>query len=93
MGARQAVLRPSAANPVWSIDGVVDRTGAARVLTCQTIGADATPEAGAIAAMDVTRVLDRLARCRGLPDRMRRDKGKAFCGKAMVAWARARGVT
>ena len=81
------------------MDGVFDRTGAGRVLTCQTIGADATPDAGAIAgarpiaAMDVTRVLDRLARRRGLPNRMRRAKGKAFCGRAMAAWARARGVT
>ena len=34
VGARQAVFRPAAANPVWSMDGVFERTGAARVLTC-----------------------------------------------------------
>ena len=40
--------------------------------------------------MAVTRVLDRLARSHGLPKRIRSDNGKAFCGKAMVAWALAR---
>ena len=43
--------------------------------------------------MNVTRVLDRLALSRGLPKRIRSDNGKEFCGKAMVAWALARGLT
>ncbi|PPV00541.1 integrase core domain-containing protein, partial [Xanthomonas bromi] len=29
---------------------------------------------------------------RGLPQGIRTDNGKEFCGKAMVAWAHARGV-
>ena len=40
----------------------------------------------------VARVLDRLALSRGLPDVIRTDNGKEFCGKAMIAWAHARGV-
>jgi len=40
----------------------------------------------------VTRVLDRLAHSRGLPQVIRTDNGKEFCDKAMVAWAHARGV-
>ena len=37
-------------------------------------------------------MLDRLALTRGLPRVIRTDNGKEFCGKAMVAWAHARGV-
>gem|GEM_PF-4992010 len=40
----------------------------------------------------LTRVLDRLAFSRGLPNVIRTDNGKEFCGKAMVEWAHARGV-
>ena len=81
------------------MDVVFDRTADARVLKCLTSVDDATHEAvaidvaRAISGMDVTRVLDRLARSRGLPKRIRSDSGKAFCGKAMVAWALARGLT
>ena len=80
------------------MDFVFDRTADARVLKCLTIVDDATHEAvaievaRAISAMDVTRVLDRLARSRGLPKRIGSDNGKGFCGKAMVAWALARGL-
>ena len=79
------------------MDVVFDRTADARVLTCLTSGADASHDAGAsvraISGMDVTRLLDRLARRRGRPKRIRSDIGMAFCGKAMVARARARGLT
>lgn len=40
----------------------------------------------------MTRVLDRLASGRGLPQVIRSDNGKEFCGKAMVTWAHERGV-
>lgn len=40
----------------------------------------------------LTRVLDRLALSRGLPNVIRTDNGKEFCGKAMVVWAHERGV-
>ena len=98
IGERQPLLRPSAANEVWSMDFVFDRTADARVLKCLTIVDDATHESvgieveRAISGMGVTRVLDRLAHSRGLPRTIRTDNGKEFCGKAMVAWAHERGV-
>ena len=82
------------------MDVVFDRTADARVLQCLTRVDDANPEAvaieveRAILAMDVTRVLDCLARSGGSPPkRIRSDNGKEFCGKAMVAWAHVRGLT
>jgi hypothetical protein len=41
----------------------------------------------------VTRVLDALAITRGLPQVLRTDNGLEFCGRAMLTWAHARGVT
>ena len=95
---RQPLLRPSAANQVWSMDFVFDRTAEGRVLKCLTIVDDATHEAvaieveRAISGLMLTRILDRLALSRGLPQVIRTDNGKEFCGKAMVSWAHARGV-
>ena len=97
-GERQPLLRPTAANQVWSMDFVFDRTGEGRVLKCLTIVDDATHESvaieveRAISGQMLTRVLDRLALSRGLPQVIRTDNGKEFCGKAMVEWAHARGV-
>ena len=94
---RQPLLQPAAANEVWSIDFVFDRTAEGRVLKCLTIIDDATHEAvaieieRAISGVGVTRVMDRLAVTRGLPTIIRSDNGKEFCGKAMVAWAHERG--
>ena len=98
IGERQPLLRPTAANQVWSMDFVFDRTGEGRVLKCLTIVDDATHEAvaieveRAISGLTVTRVLERLALSRGLPRVIRTDNGKEFCGKAMVEWAHARGL-
>ncbi len=98
LGERQPLLRPTAANQVWSMDFVFDRTGEGRVIKCLTIVDDATHEAvaieveRAISGQVLTRVLDRLALSRGLPQVIRTDNGKEFCGKAMVEWAHARGV-
>jgi transposase InsO family protein len=69
---RQPSLRPSAANQLWSIDFVFDRTAEGRVIKCLTIVDDATHEAvaieveRAISGQGVARVLDRLAVQRGL---------------------------
>ena len=49
-------------------------------------------KASLISGIGVTRVLDRLALTRGLPQVVRTDNGKEFCGKAMVTWAYERGV-
>ena len=93
VGERQPLIRPFAANEVWSMDFVFDRTAEGRVIKCLTIVDDATHEAvaieveRAISGQGVSRVLDRLAAQRGLPRVIRTDNGKEFCGKAMVAWA------
>lgn len=98
IGERQPLLRPVAANQVWSMDFVFDRTAEGRVIKCLTIVDDATHEAvaieveRAISGQTLTRILDRLALSRGLPKVIRTDNGKEFCGKAMVAWAHERGV-
>ena len=98
VGERQPLLRPSAANQVWSMDFVFDRTADGRLIKCLTIVDDGTHEAvaieteRAISGHVLTRILDRLALSRGLPKVIRTDNGKEFCGKAMVAWAHSRGV-
>jgi len=98
IGERQPLFRPLAANEVWSMDFVFDRTADARVIKCLTIIDDATHESvaieveRAISGVGVTRVLGRLALSRGLPNVIRTDNGKEFCGKTMVAWAHERGV-
>lgn len=95
---RQPLLRPDRANAVWSMDFVFDRTAEGRVLKCLTIVDDATHESvaieveRAISGHGVVRVMERLALSRGLPQVIRTDNGKEFCGKAMVTWAYQRGV-
>lgn len=97
-GERQPLLRPTAANQVWSMDFVFDRTGDGRVLKCLTIVDDATHESvaieveRAICGQMLTCALDRLALSRGLPRVIRTDNGKEFCGRAMVTWGHRRGV-
>lgn len=97
-GERQPLARPTGANQVWSMDFVFDRTADGRVLKCLTIVDDGTHEAvcieveRAISGHGLVRVLDRLARVRGLPEVIRTDNGKEFCGKAMLVWAHGRGV-
>lgn len=98
LGERQPLVRPTEANQVWSMDFVFDRTADGRVIKCLTIVDDATHEAvaieveRAISGLGVTRVLDHLALSRGLPQVIRTDNGKEFCGKAMVTWGHERGV-
>ena len=98
VGERQPLLRPSAANQVWSMDFVFDRTADGRLIKCLTIVDDGTHEAvaieteRAISGHVLTRILDRLALSRGLPKVIRTDNGKEFCGKAMVTWAYQQGV-
>lgn len=95
---RQPLLRPNAANAVWSMDFVFDRTAEGRVLKCLTVVDDATHEAvaievdRAISGHGVVRVLERLALSRGLPRVIRTDNGKEFCGRTMLEWAHERGV-
>ena len=95
---RHPLERPQLANQVWSMDFVFDRTAEGRVIKCLTIVDDATHDAvavvpgRAIGGHTLTRILDRLAVHRGLPQAIRTDNGKEFCGRAMLTWAHARGV-
>ncbi len=95
---RQPLGRPMAANQIWSMDFVFDRTAEGRVIKCLTVVDDATHEAvaivpeRAISGHALTRILDRLAVQRGVPQAIRTDNGKEFCGRAMLTWAHARGV-
>ena len=96
---RQPLIRPDAANEVWSMDFVFDRSAEGRVIKCLTIVNDATHESvdivpeRAIGGHTVTRVLERLAMTRGLPNIIRTDNGKEFCGHAMLTWAHTHNVT
>lgn len=98
VGERQPLLRPTAANQVWSMDFVFNRTAEGRVIKCLTIIDDATHEAvaieveRAISGQGIARELDRLAVQRSLPQVNRTDNGRDFCGKAMVAWAQEKGI-
>lgn len=95
---RHPLVRPHRANQVWSMYFVFDRTADGRVIKCLTIVDDATHEAvaivpeRAIGGHVLTRTLDRLAVQRGLPQVIRTDNGKEFCGRIMLNWAHARGV-
>lgn len=99
VGERHPLLRPSAANQVWSMDFVFDRTAEGRVIKCLTIVDDSTHEAvaieveRAISGQGVARVLDRLTVQRGLLQVIRTDNGREFCGKAMVVWAHEKGIS
>jgi putative transposase len=99
VGERQPLVRPAAANAVWSMDFVFDRSADGRVIKCLTIVDDATHEAVAIvperafSGQHVTRILDHLAATRGLPQVIRTDNGKEFCGHAMLTWAHVHTVT
>lgn len=98
VGERQPLLRPTAANQVWSMDFVFDRTADGRVLKCLTIVDDATHECvaivpeRAISGQTLTRILERIALSRDLPKVIRTDNGKEFCGRVMVTWAHQRGI-
>lgn len=90
---RHPLTRPEAANEVWSMDFVFDRSADTRVIKNLAIVDDATHESvllrpeRAISGPMVTRLLDQLAVTRGLPKVIRTDNGKEFCGRAMLAWA------
>ncbi len=95
---RHPLVRPIAANQVWSMDFVFDCTAEGRSIKNLTIVDDATHEAVAIVperalgGNQLVRILERLASTRGLPNAIRTDNGKEFCSRAMLTWAHARGV-
>lgn len=78
----------------------LDRLGAVdgRVVQCLTIVDDATHKAVGSSVergnngKTVTRILDRLALARGLPQTIGTDNGKEFCGKDILTWGYKRGM-
>ena len=90
---RQPLLRPGAANEVWSMDFVFDRIATGRSLKALVIVDDATHEAVAVLAEHsiggerLTRMMDEVCSRRGRPAVIRTDNGKEFTGKAMLNWA------
>ena len=90
--------RPCAANQVWSMDFVFDRTAEGRSIKSLTVIDDATHEAVAIVSeralsgRHLVRILDQLTCTRGLPQAIRTDNGREFCGRAMLSWAHERGI-
>ena len=98
MTDRHPLERPTAANQVWSMDFVFDRTAEGRSIKNLTVVDDATHEAVAVVperalgGNQLVRILEQLAGTRGLPKAIRTDNGKEFCSRAMLTWAHARGV-
>lgn len=90
--------RPNSANQVWSMDFVFDRTAEGRSIKSLTVVDDATHEAVAIVperalgGQHLVRILNRLASSRGLPQAIRTDNGREFCGRVMLNWAHERGI-
>jgi transposase InsO family protein len=95
---RQPLIRPGAANEIWSMDFVFDRVASGRTLKCLTVVDDATHEAVAVMAEHtiggdhLTRILDGICSQRGKPRVIRTDNGPEFVGKAMLTWAHRHGI-
>ncbi len=93
---RLPLIRPAAANAVWSMDFVFDRIATGRALKCLAIVDDATHEAvavipeHAIGGDHLARLLDAVCAIRGQPAIIRTDNGKEFTGRAMLTALRAR---
>lgn len=98
LAERHPLQRPMAANQVWSMDFVFDRTAEGRSIKNLTVVDDATHEAVAIVPERAmgghqrVRILDQLATTRGLPKAIRTDNGKEFCGRVMLNCAHSKGV-
>jgi putative transposase len=95
---RQPLVRPAAANEVWSMDFVFDRVATGRTIKSLVIVDDATHECVAIVAehsiggTHLTRILDEVCATRGKPAVIRTDNGPEFVGKSMLNWSFRMGV-
>jgi len=97
---RGPVTNPATSRPNerWSIDFLSDCVSTGRVIRMLTIVDDCTRECPAIevdtslGGLRVRRVLDRIARERGLPKAIVLDNGPEFRGRALAAWSEQRGV-
>jgi putative transposase len=94
------VTSPAATRPNhrWSMDFVSDCVSSGKVIRMLTIVDDCTRECPVIevdtslGGLRVRRVLDRIARERGLPEAIVVDNGPEFRGRALAAWSEERGV-
>jgi putative transposase len=99
LGERQPLVRPGAANEVWSMDFLFDRIASGRTIKCLVVVDDATHESVAIVPEHsmggdhLIRVLDQICSQRGRPSVIRSDNGPEFSGKAMLTWAHRNGIT
>lgn len=99
LAERQPLVRPGAANEVWSMDFVFDRVASGRTIKCLVIVDDATHESVAVMAEhsmggnQLVRALDQICSLRGRPAVIRSDNGPEFIGKAMLNWAHRNAVT
>jgi transposase InsO family protein len=95
---RQPLIRPGAANEVWSMDFVFDRVASGRSVKCLVVVDDGTHESVAIVSEHaigghhLTRILDGICSQRGTPAVIRTDNGPEFVSKAMLNWAHRRGI-
>jgi putative transposase len=97
---RGPVTNPATSRPNerWSIDFLSDCVSTGRVIRMLTIVDDCTRECPAIevdtslGGLRVRRVLDRIARERGLPKAIVLDNGPEFRGRALAACSEQRGV-
>ena len=96
--ARTVVPAPERPNQRWSMDFVSDALANCRRIRVLTVVDDFTRESLAtevdtsLPSLRVTRVLERLAGERGLPEVITVDNGPEFAGRVLDAWAYARGV-
>ena len=96
--ARVPTMAPERPNQRWSMDFVSDALASGRRIRVLTVIDDFTRESLAmevdtsLPGLRVTRVLDRLAIDRGLPELITVDNGPEFAGRILDAWAYAHGV-
>lgn len=95
---RTVLDRPAQANQHWSMDFVSDSLRNGRRFRVLTIVDDLTRECPALEVdhslpgLRVTRVLDRLAATRGLPNVITVDNGPEFISRALDSWAHENSV-
>jgi len=95
---RVVMDKPERINQHWSMDFVSDNLYNGRRFRVLTVIDDLSRECPALEAdhsltgQRVTRVLDRVALTRGLPDAITVDNGPEFISKALDLWAHTNGV-
>lgn len=87
---RHSLEHPTAANQVWSMDFVFDRTAEGCSIKNLTVVDDATHEAVAIVperalgGSQLVYILEQLSSTRGFPKAIGTDNRREFCSRAML---------